>query len=145
MLYSELKKMAVKDLSQYYLLKNSLDILPKEIRILQNSSLYHSPNACSGSKPSADNDAKFINHIARIENLQLQLENNKAKVSAMETALKAITSAQRDILFSYYINRQRRSVTNLAVDTLTDRSALYRRADRALKKYILAYFGTLEE
>ncbi|MBQ7284027.1 MAG: hypothetical protein IJW74_04150, partial [Oscillospiraceae bacterium] len=124
---------------------NSLDILPKEIRILQNSSLYHSPNAYGSSKPSADNDAKFINHIARIENLQLQLENNKAKVSAMETALKAITSAQRDMLFSYYINRQRRSVTNLAVDTLTDRSALYRRADRALKKYILAYFGTLGE
>ena len=143
MYYQELKKMAVDDLSRYYYLKHSLDILPKEIRMLQNSSLYSSVSANSSVMSSSSADEKFINHISRIEKLEKQLEDNKEKISAVETALKALTSAQRDILYSYYINRQRRSVTHLAIDTHTDRSALYRRAERALKKYILAYFGTL--
>lgn len=143
MLYSELKQTAIKDLSQYYYLKSSLDTLPQEIRLLQNSGMYHSAAYGMAVMSSVSADDRIAKHISRIEALEQQLENNTAKLKNINFALSCLTQSQRDILFSYYINRQRRAVNRLAIDTHTDRSALYRRATRALDKYILAYFGTL--
>ena len=143
MLYKELKKQAIRDLSDYYYLKSSLDTLPQEIRLLQNSSLYSSPDITVSVMSNASPDSRMINHITRMETLQNLLRSNTDKLHNMDIALKALRPSQREILFSYYINRQRKAVNRLAIDTHTDRSALYRRAIRALDKYILAYFGTL--
>ena len=143
MFYKELKKQAIKDLSGYYFLKSSLDTLPQEIRFLQNSSLYNSPNLGISVMSSHSADSSVVKHLAHIETLQQQLQHNTDKLKNIDLALSALRAPQREILFSYYINRQRKAVNRLAIDTHTDRSALYRRANRALDKYILAYFGTL--
>jgi hypothetical protein len=92
---------------------------------------------------SISTDDRIAKHISRIEELENQLKNNTVKLGNINLALSALRQPQREILFSYYINRQRKAVNRLAIDTHTDRSALYRRANRALDKYILAYFGTL--
>ncbi|MBE6894532.1 MAG: hypothetical protein E7483_02870 [Ruminococcaceae bacterium] len=145
MLYKEIKKLAVKDLSQYHYLKNSIDTLSQEIKMLHNSSLYRSYSADNSVMSFSSADSKIINHISRIEYLENQLKKNTDKIKNIDLALDTLRASQKEILFSYYINRQRKAVTRLAIDTHTDRSALYRRANRALEKYILAYFGTLGE
>lgn len=143
MRYSELKQTAIYDLSHYHYLKSSLDTLPQEIHLLQNSSLYSSPSSGMAVMSSISTDDRIAKHISRIEELENQLKNNTVKLGNINLALSALRQPQREILFSYYINRQRKAVNRLAIDTHTDRSALYRRANRALDKYILAYFGTL--
>ena len=143
MIYKELKKQAVKDLSDYYFLKSSLDTLAREITLLQKSGLYSSPTFNNAVVSSLSSDGGMIKHITRLESLEHQLALNTARLENIDLALSALRTPQREILFSYYINRQRKAVTRLAIDSHTDRSALYRRANRALDKYILAYFGTL--
>ena len=143
MLYKELKKQAVKDLTDYYFLKSSTDTLSREIKLLQNSGLYSSPSFSHSVMSSHSSDSGMIKHISRLESLEKQLQYNTAKLENIDFALNNLRTPQREILFSYYINRQRKAVYRLAIDTHTDRSALYRRANRALDKYILAYFGTL--
>lgn len=143
MIYKELKKQAVKDLTDYYFLKSSLDTLAREISLLQKSGLYNSPDLNCAVVSSLSSDSGMIKHMTRLEYLEKQLSHNTARLENIDLALGALRTPQREILFSYYINRQRKAVTRLAIDSHTDRSALYRRANRALDKYILAYFGTL--
>ncbi|MBR2028077.1 MAG: hypothetical protein IKA10_03665 [Oscillospiraceae bacterium] len=143
MIYQELKKQAIKDLTDYYFLKSSLDTLTKEISLLKNSGFYSSPSFSHSVMSSHSSDNVMLKHISRIEALEKQLARNKSRLENIDLALNALRTPQREILFSYYINRQRTAVTRLAIDSHTDRSALYRRANRALDKYILAYFGTL--
>ena len=143
MIYKELKKQAAKDLTDYYFLKSSLDTLAREISLLQKSGLYSSPDFNSAVVSSLSSDSGMIKHMSKLEYLEHQLSRNTARLQNIDLALSALRAPQREILFSYYINRQRKAVTRLAIDTHTDRSALYRRANRALDKYILAYFGTL--
>lgn len=145
MFYQDLRQTAIKDLSQYHYLKSSMETLPQEIRLLQDSSLYHSVTFGAAVMASVCTDEKAVRHISLIENLEKQLKNNTDKLKNINLALDALRPAQREILFSYYINRQRKAVNRLAIDTHTDRSALYRRANRALDRYIMAYFGTLGE
>ena len=143
MLYKELKKQAIKDLSDYHFLKSSLDTLSREISLLQNSSIYHSPSFNYSVMSSHSSDSGMTKHLSMLESLENQLKHNTARLENINHALDALRAPQREILSAYYINRQRKAVYRLAIDTHTDRSALYRRANRALDKYILAYFGTL--
>ena len=145
MLYKELKKQAIKDLSDYYYLKSSLVTLQKEISIMQNNPVYNSPTFGVAVMSTSSADSALTRHISRLEHLEKILQNNTEKLKTIDLALNALRKPQQEILFSYYINRQRKAVYRLAIDTHTDRSALYRRAAKALDKYILAYFGTLGE
>lgn len=143
MLYKELKKIALNDLYSYYYMQNSLETLPKEISMLKESALYRSPSVGTGVMCSKTSDGPIIKLLSRIENLENQLEYNRSRLQNIDCALNALRTSQRDILFDYYIRRHRKSVCRLAIDSHTDRSALYRRANRALDKYILAFFGTM--
>ena len=143
MLYKELKKQAVKDLTDYNFLKSSTATLSREISLLQNSSICHSPSFSHSVMSSHSSDSSMIKHLSKLESMEKQLQHNTAKLENIDYALSTLRAPQREILSSYYINRQRKAVYRLAIDTHTDRSALYRRANRALDRYIFAYFGTL--
>lgn len=145
MTYKSLKKQAVDDLKNYHYLKRQRENLPKQIEFLKNSTLYTGISLQPHVAQSADSDRKMIAHIARIENAETQLKNINLKLAAMENAFEFLEENEKQLLFSYYINRQRQSVMSLSVTTNTERSWLYRKADRALKKYISAYFGTFED
>ena len=138
MTYNTCRIQAIEDLKNYNYLKSSLAILPKRIETMQNC-IPHSrtdpSEACSASNTVADAA------IAQIEYLQSTLSANSAKVYCIETALDTLPARDRELLKSYYINRQRNSLTSLAHKSYSDRSSIYRRAQRALEKYILAFFG----
>ena len=77
--------------------------------------------------------------------LENKLKQTKLTLCSMYNALAMLSTKERDILTSFYINRQRRSVTKLAEETFSDRSWLYRRAQKALEHYIFEYFGVTKE
>lgn len=145
MTYKSFKKQAVEDLENYYYLKRQQENLPKQLKILKSSTLYTGSSMQPHVALSGSSDRKMIAHISRIENAETQLENINHKLAAMENAFEFLEESEKQLLFSYYVNRQRQSVMNLSVTTNTERSWLYRKADRALKKYISAFFGTFED
>ena len=142
--YNHYRNMALQDFKHYNSLKASLDILPRQIALLRNTGIY---SAATGERVmhSVSTDEAVVAQISRIEHLQQTLENNRARIACIDAALNAVGKKDREMLFSFYINRQRRSVTKLCEETFSDRSWLYRKAQKALDKYITAFFGISKE
>lgn len=144
MTYNQYKKQSVQDLKNYNYLKSSLETLPKRIEIMRKYPLPSASYAViSTGAHNKSADENLINYLAHIEHLENILAANRVKVNCMDAALAALSMKERELLASYYINRQRNTLNNLAYKSFTDRSSIYRRAQRALNKYILAYFGEL--
>lgn len=142
--YNHYRNMALQDFKHYNSLKASLDILPRQIALLRNTGIY---SAATGERVmhSVSTDEAVVAQISRIEHLQQTLENNRARIACIDAALNAVGKKDREMLFSFYINRQRGSVLNLARQDFTDRSTLYRRAARALQRYVCICYGITKE
>lgn len=141
MTYNNCKSQAIKDLKDYNYLKSSLSTLPKRIEVMRSCALPSGSGFVSVPSGCTPGDDKMINYLSHIEHLENILAANTLKVQCIETALAALPAKDKELLASYYINRQRNTVTNLAYKSFSDRSSIYRRAQRALEKYILAFFG----
>lgn len=142
MTYNDYKQQAIKDLSDYNYLKSSIITLPKRIELLQNTFSQGGYSLQTKVMSSTTTDEKMIKHISQIEQLDKTLKYNTLKVSCIEDALSAIPEKDKNLIMSFYINRQRNSVSTLARNSFTDRSCIYRRAQKSLEKYIFAFFGT---
>ncbi|MBP1570582.1 MAG: hypothetical protein J6C76_01650 [Oscillospiraceae bacterium] len=134
--YKHYRAQAVRDLTKYKYLKNSVTVLQKQIRMLKKVE-----NEQINSTYAATADA--LPYAMRIEQLTNTLNTNRTKLRCIEYALSVLPKSDRDNLSSFYINRYRNSVRDLARKEYTDRSTLYRRAQRSLDKYVFAYFGIL--
>ncbi len=141
MSYNDYKKQAIKDLSDYNYLKSSLLTLSKRIQLLQNNFSQGAYNSQTKVMVSISTDEKVIAHISQIEQLEHTLKCNTLKVQSIENALSALPEKDRNLMMSFYVNRQRNSVATLARNSYTDRSCIYRRAQKSLEKYIFAFFG----
>ena len=146
MSYEQYKKQALKDLKSYNDLNNNIKVLQQRIKILKKGDIYTAPvTTQTRVMKSCDSDSQMMRHISQLEMLENKLSQTKLTLCSMDNALAMLSAKERDILTSFYINRQRRSVTKLAEETFSDRSWLYRRAQKALEHYIFEYFGVTKE
>ena len=146
MSYEQYKKQALKDLKSYNELKNNIKVLQQRIKILKKGDIYTAPvTGQTRVMHSHDSDSAMVRHISQLESMESRLAQTKLLLSSMDNALAMLSTKERDILTSFYINRQRRSVNKLAEETFSDRSWLYRRAQKALEHYIFEYFGVTKE
>ena len=129
MTYKDNKKRALEDLKNYPYLKSSLITLHKRIELLKK--LYPDENSTTETTAVAEQ----INCLSR------KLEINATQVSCIDQALSSLSEAEHKLINTYYIHRQRGVVENLSANNFSDRSTLYRRAQKALDHYIFAYFG----
>lgn len=143
MTYKDLKKQATDDLGNYYCLKASINSISYQLRLLKKADLYHGVNLQQSVMSSHSADSAVISHISQIEQLESRLKHNRSKVRLIDKALNALFEEERTLLLGFYIYNK--PIEDLSLDASVDRSWLYRKAERALKKYILAYFGTIGE
>lgn len=145
MLYSQYKKQALADLKSYNQLKGRADTISHRIRFLKKNDLYSSAGFDEKVMHTKDSDSLMVRYISQLEEMENQLRYTKMYLANIDNALAMLSPKDRDILFAFYINRQRRSVTKLAEDTFSDRSWLYRMAQNALEKYIEAFYGVTKD
>lgn len=141
MTYQQCRTQAIEDLKNYNYIKATLSTLPAQIEFLRQSGTSYASPIGQKVAGSRDSDSAFIAHISHIEQLQHTLEANTTRIHCMDAALCSLSEAERELLQAFYINRQRNCVNTLARKSYTDRSCIYRRAQRALEKYIFSYFG----
>ncbi len=141
MLYEQYKKQALSDLKNYNDLKSGIKTLSQRIQFLKRNDLYTGVAVREKVMQSHDSDSLMIRHLSQLESMENQLRYTKMYISNIDNALALLAPKDRELLTSFYINRQRRSVTKLAEETFSDRSWLYRKAQKALDKYIEAFFG----
>lgn len=134
--YTDYKNQAISDLSNYTQFKARADTLTRQIDML--SDIVNT--TCD--KSNVSNPAHSVpDCIARLETLRSDLHNINFRIMCVDSTLDALTESERELITSFYITRQRNTVNTLARKNYTDRSCIYRRAVKALEKYIYICFG----
>ena len=140
MLYEECRKQAIADLKNYHQLKGSIKSMSQRIQFMQKADLYSAPSASEKVMSSKDSDSAYIHYISQLEEMESRLTYAKMYLFRIDNALSMLLPKDRDLLMSYYVNRQRKSVTRMAEENFADRSWIYRKAQKALENYIALYF-----
>ena len=135
MSFEDYKKQAADDLRNLPYLKSRAEILKRQMNMLLEMD-DESVKIFNRVFPDDNNDCS-----SRLAALEKEYNIVSFNILCIENALNSLTAADRDILISFYVARQRNTVNNLARKTYTDRSCLYRRAQRALEKYIYTCYG----
>ena len=134
--FADYKNQALSDLRSYAHLRSRAEALSRQVNMLTETGGI----SCDKFNVSSGISA-VSNDVSRLEQLQQELNGVNFRIICIESSLNALDDADRDIITSFYITRQRNTVNTLARKNFTDRSCIYRRAQKALDRYIYACFG----
>lgn len=83
----------------------------------------------------------IINNIVQRKELHAALQNAAALVKTVDRALERVSREERTILHRLYIYQERGAIERLCNELGCESSSVYRRRDRALKKFTIALYG----
>lgn len=141
------KMEALDKLACYDAMRHALQSIPQEIKQLEQT-------ACSVSGASADKapvkgggsrqEELMLNNLVKRHELEKLLEQAKMWVRTTEYAMSVLTPEERLILTRLHIFPEREAHVRLCGDLGIEKSSLYRKRDKALRKFTLALYGTME-
>lgn len=141
------KNEALDKLKRLAVMRNALGTIPEELERLEleaqglRSSGDMKVAVCGGGKRE---DALLTNLMQRQE-LQNVLLCTQSWVAGVEGALDVLEPEERLILERLFIYPQmRKAVDKLCEDLAVEPSSVYRKRDRALRKFTLAMYGCEE-
>lgn len=137
---------SMEELREYEAKRMALESIPEEILQIkaQMVKLGGSSSATpvkGGGSPWED---RQINLIVKIDKLETSLNYAEGWVSRVERGLAVLTSEERLILDRFYINPAKGNVDRLCGDLHLEKSMVYDRKDKALRRYTLARYGCVE-
>lgn len=95
--------------------------------------------ACRGVGPRGCDER--LDAMVRKEELTRRLKNTKAWLSQTRTALSALTPEERLVLQLLYVAPRKGNASKLCELLECEQATVYRRRDRALRKFTLAMYG----
>ena len=141
------KQEAADKLLQYEARRQSLENIPAEIRRLEldytslrSSTADAMPTHGNGSRRE---DAMLTN-IVRREELARQLESARAWVALTDGGLSALDEEDKLVLDRFFVHRRKGACEQLCEELDREKAQVYRRRDRALRRFTLALYGGLE-
>lgn len=142
------KREAVDKLRCYEAKRTSLSVTEQEIRRLDDA-MTGIRSAVSDSTPvsggSSTREDAMINVIAAKEELRMARRDAARWVRMVDAALAVLDDEERLVLDRFYIHRQKSAPSRLCEELgLQDERTVYRRKDRALRKFTLALYGSTE-
>ena len=138
---------AAEKLSQYEARRQSLESIPAEIRRLELD--YTSlRSSAADAIPSHGNGSRredaMLTNIVRREELARQLESARAWVALTDGGLAALNEEDRLVLDRFYVHRRKGACEQLCEELDREKAQVYRRRERALRRFTLALYGALE-
>ena len=86
----------------------------------------------------------MLTNIVRREELSRQLESARAWVAMADNGLAALDEEDRLVLDRFYVHRHKGACERLCEELDREKAQVYRRRDRALRRFTLALYGGLE-
>ena len=141
------KQEAAEKLTQYEARRQSLENIPAEIRrleldytALRTSTMDAIPAHGSGSR----REDAMLSNIVRREELARQLESARAWVALTDGGLAALNEEDRLVLDRFFVHRRKGACEQLCEELDREKAQVYRKRDRALRRFTLALYGGLE-
>ena len=141
------KQEAAEKLLQYEVRRQSLENIPAEIKRLEQdySALRASvPDSMPARGGGSRREDAMLTNIVRREELARQLESARAWVALAEGGLAALDEEDRLVLDRFYVHRHKGACERLCEELDREKAQVYRRRDRALRRFTLALYGGLE-
>lgn len=142
------KGAAVDKLRNYEAHKQALENLPLEIRRLESAyagirSATTDSTPVSGGGGSTREDVMLSNIVHRDE-LKRRLKEARLWVAQVDKALAVLSDEEQLVLDRFYIRPAKGNVDTLCGQLHVERSAVYDRRDKALRRFTIALYGVTE-
>ena len=142
------KKIARERLRDYPLQVNALISIPTEIKTLQvaaesirSATTDSTPVQGGGNK----REEMLLSNIVRREELGRNLEQAQMRVENVDRALDLLDAEDQALLKMFYIRPVARKVEAIMdMLGLEDQRSVYKRLDKAMLRFTLAYYGITE-
>lgn len=120
--------------------------LPEEIARLEidAQSIRSAKTDNTPVKGGGKQEEAMLSNIVHRQELVRTLQQAQSWLKTTDRALNALTEEEKRILHRLYIYPERGAVQRLSSELGIDSSVVYRRSDKALKHFTLAYYGVAE-
>ena len=138
------KHEAVKKLRRYDAMQRATVNLPLEIKRLkaENEAVRGGLQVgFTGGKGSQSREDALLNNLMTRQQLQWSLDQAQSWTGTVDRALGALEPEEQLILQQMYILPCEGAVGQLMETLCVERSSIYRRRDKALKKFTLSLYG----
>lgn len=138
---------AIEKLKEYTVRANSVDSIPREIARLEES-IVRIRSALSDATPVAGGGSgredMLLSNIVHREELKIRLTDAKRWLAMMDRAFAMLTEEDKLILDRFYIRPLKGNVDRLCEELSVEKAAVYKRKDKALRRFTLALYGITE-
>lgn len=134
-------------LRNYAAWQNAMKRTKAEIRRLESDFVsIRSANVDSTPVQGGGNSREeaMCSNIAQRQELCTLLEQTERKVAEVKETLALLQPEERDILERMVINYRRGNVEKACAELHMDRSTVYRKRDKALRHFGMAFYGAIE-
>ncbi len=138
------KKEAEQRLRNYGVRRRALVTLPQQIaqirsqrEDIRSSRTDGTPVTGGGSR----RESYLVGSIAYQQELERQLREIHTSLAGIQEALEALSQEDQLILDRFYINPMSGGADRLCEELNVERSSVYRRKERALRRFTMAFFG----
>jgi hypothetical protein len=138
---------AVQRLKDYESRKEALTNIREKIKILEeqftsirSATTDETPVQGSGSR----REDMLIANITKREELAVNYTLAKREVALTERGLAVLSDEEKLILERFFINKERDHIERLCEELYISKTELYRRKDRAIRKFTIASYGIVE-
>ena len=145
----DFKREAAERLRLYNDKKDSIINMEEDLRRLElemtriRSATTDSIAVSGGSSTRED---AMVNNLAARGEKELSLEATRIWLRVTERALSKLDGEERLVLARMYINRERNAVSRLREELgLEDDRSVYRRKDKALRRFTILMYGRTEQ
>ena len=138
------KSEAKEKLQRYDAMRLATINIPQELERLEiDAQSIRSPklDAVGRSSDNRRREEALLNNIIHRQELLWTLEQAQMWLKSTDRALTALTNDEKLILHRLYIYPEKGGIERLCKELGLEVSTIYRRRDRALRRFTLAYYG----
>ena len=140
------KREAIDKLNNYTAHRAALENIPQEIKRLESAytgirSATTDGTAVSGGGSTREDS--MLSNIVHRDELKRRLKEARLWVAQVDKALAVLDDDERLVLDRFYIHRAKGIVGELCDRLNLEKTAVYDRRDRALRRFTLALYGPL--
>ena len=131
-------------LRKYDAMCRSLQNIPLEVKRLEVDARAIRGARTDGTPVKGGGSGRedaLINNIAHRQELTWALEQAKYWVDITRRGLETLTPEEKLVLQRFYLTPEQGSVQRLCMELGVEQSSIYRKRDKALRKFALALYG----
>ncbi len=140
------KTEAMEKLKKYDAMRKSVENIPEELRRLELAATGIRSAGAEEAPVRGGNrwDDTLLSIMTQKQELQWALEQAQLWVRTTNRALGTLSTEEKLILHRLYMYPEKGSLARLCSDLGMEQSSVYRKRDRALHKFTLAFYGTAD-